>query len=589
MNDFAPNDVLLERGQPGQPPHAAESALCELLAMSSSQPTRRTLSLHGCATISTPHGTHRRVGACLRGLLRRWAHGALALAALAMAASCTSVRFDVPRPPSHALDKPELTALAQSYAPQLSAAPGRSGFHLLVSGPEAFAARVALAEASQRTLDLQYYIVAHDATTTLLLDAALRAAQRGVRVRLLVDDLNLDGRESDLAVLAGHPNLQVRLFNPFAVRGGFGVARLLELLGDTARLNRRMHNKLWIADGAVAVMGGRNLGDAYFNASPESDFADLDVLAAGPVVGEVSRSFDAYWNSDWAVPIAAVVGPAPPRADLEPAWAELAARAARFRASDYVRALRATALGARVRTGQLPLALASAKAHFDLPADPNAVARETTSAIFPALREVVEKAQREVLMVSPYLVPGEKSVAVLCALVGRGVRVRMLTNSLASTDVPPVHAGYALYRPQLLACGVALHELRPRRSGDKAKRIGLSSGTSLHSKAIVVDGETLFIGSMNLDPRSRHLNTEVALKIESASLGRELSGLFDEATTLEQAFRVELGEPGNASAALHWASIEDGQPVRYSQEPLTSAWRRFLSRVLGALAPEGLM
>ena len=176
-------------------------------------------------------------------------------------------------------------------------------------------------------------------------------------------------------------------------------------------------------------------------------------------------------------------------------------------------------------------------------------------------------------MVSPYLVPGEKSVAVLCGLVGRGVRVRMLTNSLASTDVPPVHAGYALYRPQLLACGVALHELRPRRSGDKARRIGLSSGTSLHSKAIVVDGETLFIGSMNLDPRSRHLNTEVALKIESASLGRELSGLFDEATTLEQAFRVELGEPGNASAALHWASIEDARgPKLMSTERLRQYW-----------------
>lgn len=513
----------------------------------------------------------------------------MVLALAATAAACSSVRFDVPRLPSHALDKPELTALAQSYAPQLSAAPGHSGFRLLAAGPEAFAARAALAEAAQRTLDLQYYIVARDATSTLLLDAALRAAQRGVRVRLLVDDLNVGGRESDLALLAGHANLQVRLFNPFAVRGGFGVARILELLGDSARLNRRMHNKLWIADGAVAVMGGRNLGDAYFNASPENDFADLDVLAAGPVVGEMSRSFDAYWNSDWAVPIAAVVGPAPPRAELEPGWAEMAARAASLRESDYVLALRATAFGARVRHGQLVLVPAPATAHFDVPADPKTAAAETTSAIFPALREVVEKARRELIIVSPYLVPGAKSVAVLCGLAGRGVRVRILTNSLASTDVPLVHAGYALYRPQLLACGVSLHELRPRAAGEQARRIGLSSGASLHGKAIVVDGQTVFIGSMNLDPRSKRLNTEVALKIESADLGRELTTLFDEATTLEQAFRVGLDEPGNADAPLHWQSIEGDRPVRYAEEPLAGAWRRFLSGVLGALAPEELL
>jgi putative cardiolipin synthase len=284
-----------------------------------------------------------------------------------------------------------------------------------------------------------------------------------------------------------------------------------------------------------------------------------------------------------------VVGPAPPRAELEPAWAEMAARAARFRDSDYVRALRATAFGGRVRTGQLPLVPAPAKVLYDLPADPNTAAGETTSAIFPALREVVEKARREVILVSPYLVPGAKGVAVLCGLADRGVRVRALTNSLASTDVPLVHSGYALYRPQLLACGVALHELRPRGAGERAKRIGLSSGTSLHSKAIVVDGEALFIGSMNLDPRSRRLNTEVALKIESAALGHELTALFDEATTLEQAFRVGLDEPGHAGATVHWQSIEDDRPVRYSREPLASAWRRFLSDVLGALAPEELL
>ncbi len=502
---------------------------------------------------------------------------------------CASVRYDVPRVPSYAFDQPLLTPLGQSYLPQLAATPGQSGFHLLVSGPESLAARGALAEAAQRTLDLQYYSVAHDSTSTLLLDAALRASQRGVRVRLLVDDLNVGDRDSDLAMLAAHPNVEVRLFNPFSHRGGFGVSQVWELLGNSDRLNRRMHNKLWIADGAVAVMGGRNLGDAYFNASQDRDFADLDVLAAGPVVGEMSRSFDRYWNSEWAVPVASIVGPPPPPAERQQAWAEMTARALRFLDSDYVRSLRKTAFGGLVRTGQVPLVMAPAQALYDLPVDPHSGGAETTSAIFPVLRRFVETAGREVILVTPYLVPDERSLAVLCGVTRRGVRVRILTNSLASTDVPLVHAGYAHYRPRMLACGVTLYELRPAGPGAKAPRLGLSSGASLHTKAIVVDGEAVFIGSMNLDPRSRHLNTEVALRIDSRELGQQLTTLFDEATTLDQAFRVNLDEVGDANASLHWDAIENDRPVRYTGEPLASEWRRWVVRLLGALAPEDLL
>ena len=511
----------------------------------------------------------------------------LCLAIAVLLVTCTTLPPDVLGVPSYAFDQPLATQLGQSYLPQL--APGQSGFHLLVSGPEAFAARGALAEAAQRTLDLQYYIVDHDSTATLLMDGVLRAANRGVRVRLLVDDLNVGNRESDLAMLAGHPNVAVRLFNPFSRRGSFGLAQVLEWLGNTARLNRRMHNKLWIADGAVAVMGGRNLGDAYFNASPDSDFADLDVLAAGPVVGQVARSFDQYWNSEEAVPIASTVGPPPAPAELEQAWAGLTAQALRFRESDYVRTLRKTAFGGLVRTGQVPLVVAPAEALFDLPVDPRAGAIERKSAIFPVLHRSVGQARREVILVSPYLIPGAAGLEALCGLTHRGVRVRILTNSLASTDVPVVHAGYARYRPQMLACGVALYELRPGGPGARTPRLGLSSGASLHTKAIVVDGETVFIGSMNLDPRSRKLNTEVALRIESQELGRQLTALFDEATTLDQVLRVELDEPGNASASLHWESLENDRPVRYASEPMASEWRRWMARLLGALAPEALL
>ncbi|MDL2337126.1 MAG: phospholipase D family protein [Pseudomonadota bacterium] len=524
---------------------------------------------------------------------RRVATRTLTLIAAMLLAGCASARFDVIRVPSYAYDQPGFTALGENYAPQLGSAAGQSGFRLLVSGPEAFAARGALAVAALKTLDLQYYIVAHDSTATLLLDGVLRAAQRGVRVRLLVDDLNVGDRESDLALLAAHANVEVRLFNPFAQRGGFGFWQVLEMLGDSERLNRRMHNKLWIADNALAVMGGRNLGDAYFNASPDSNFADLDVLAAGPVVGEMSSSFDLYWNSESAVPIAAITGPAPPLAELQLAWAAMGERAQHFRDSDYVRALRATAFGGLVRNGKVSLVVARAHLLADVPMEPGAAATTTatatTSAIFPQLRQVVEQARREVLLVSPYLVPGARSVEVLCGVARRGVRVKILTNSLASTDVPVVHAGYARYRPQMLACGFELFELRPNGPRAKASRIGLSSGASLHTKAIAVDGEVVFIGSMNLDPRSKHLNSEVALRIDSRELGQQLVTLFDEATTLDQAFRVGLDEPGNAQASLHWDAIENDSPVHYAREPLASAWRRWVSRLLGGLAPEDML
>jgi putative cardiolipin synthase len=408
--------------------------------------------------------------------LRPLAARAAAIACVLVVAGCATLRFDVPRVPSQAFDQPLLTPLGQRYWPQLAAAPGQSGLRLLVSGPEAFAARRALAAAAQRTLDLQYYIVAHDSTTTLLLDTVLQAAQRGVRVRLLVDDLNVGSRDSELGWLAGHPNVEVRLYNPASQRGVFGLPQLLDWLGDSERLNRRMHAKLWIADGAVAVTGGRNLGDAYFSAAPERDFADLDVLAAGPAVAAMSHSFDLYWNSAWAVPIAAIVGPPPALPELQQAWAALDRSAERFRASDYVRALRRTAFGAQVRSGEAALVVAPTQVLYDPPDDARGEGAAAKSAIFTAMRAAAENARHELLLVSPYLVPGERGVALLCGLAQRGVRVQILTNSLASTDVPLVHAGYARYRPQLLACGIELHELRPSGTSPRM-RIGLNSSS----------------------------------------------------------------------------------------------------------------
>ncbi|BCB27328.1 phospholipase D family protein [Sulfurimicrobium lacus] len=514
----------------------------------------------------------------------------LAIVVAAISMSCSTYRAASPRPPSFAIGHPEETSLGRAFSEQIGPSPELSGFHLLVSGQEAFLARAALAESSERTLDLQYYIVAEDASATLLLYRALRAAQRGVRVRLLIDDIYAVGRDFDLAALAAHPNVQVRVFNPFTYRGPLGISRMFELLGDSARLNRRMHNKLWIADNAVAVIGGRNLGDAYFNVGTDNDFADLDVLAAGPVVMEMSRSFDEYWNSESAIPIAAFLDTPPGAAQLELALSRMAAHAERFHATEYARTLRASGIGPLVRAGRFPLVPAPATVYdTHVPALADVGTAKQGRPVAMAIRRLVENAQHETILISPYFIPSARGVDLLCGLVKRGVHVRVLTNSLASTDVPVAHAGYTRYRPRLIACGVGLHEMRPRVGQSGKYRPGLSSGASLHVKAVVVDGKSVLIGSMNLDPRSRQSNTEIGILIESTVLGTQLATLFEEASAPEQAFRVELTELGNKNAALVWVGREDGKLVRYGSEPLASVWRRMIAGLLGTLAPEELL
>ena len=509
-------------------------------------------------------------------------------------AACATPPFEPgDQPPSHAFDQPGRSTLAR-LAPGPDAAGQESNLRLLITGQEAFAARAALAELAEHTLDLQYHLIAHDDAAILLLQRLLRAAQRGVRVRLLVDDIDAGLPESDLAALSLHPNVQVRLFNPFRTRGE--LSRLLELMGSPKRLNRRMHNKLWIGDNAAAVIGGRNLGAAYFDTSPNEGFADLDLLVAGPVVREASISFDSYWNSQWAVPLGLVV--APP-ADPTQVLRDLDARATAYQSGEYVRLLRDTQFARKLRYGPMPMTTAPSRILADPPMTSADVADDTAGSsadaagdlrtIFRALRAAVTTAQREVIMVTPYLVPSERGLAVLCSLSGRGVAVRVLTNSLASTDVPAVHSAYARYRPRLLACGVQLFELRPARVADAAPRRRLSSGGSLHAKAIVIDRHWVLMGSMNLDPRSRVLNTEVALQTDSAAIGGQLAALFDESITPDQVWQAVLAQPGDAQSSVAWRGLIDGQPVVEASEPGASAWRHLSATLLGWLIDEELL
>lgn len=526
----------------------------------------------------------RRTGSQGPGRLRA-ALAASAAAALLLAAGCSTPAFQPSaRPATHAHGQPAASPLARYFG--IGPSTQTTALRLLDSGHEAFAARAALAALAGHTLDLQYHIIEHDDTAILLLQQLLRAADRGVRVRLLVDDLGVQRSEADLAVLSRHRNIEVRLFNPFHWRGV--VSRAMEWLGSDKRLNQRMHNKLWIADNAAAVIGGRNLGDAYFDATPAGGFADLDLLVTGPAVQQASASFDLYWNSAWAVALADVVDVP---ADTTAALRRLNARADAFRGSDYARTLRATELVRQLRQSALAMTPAAARVLADIPPEPQLDADERpapakTGTIFPALRAAVAGIRQEMLLVTPYFVPGARSVEVLCTLPARGVAVRVLTNSLASTDVPAVHAGYARYRKALLACGVQLSELRPAGGTQRPR---LSSRASLHAKAVVIDRRWVLMGSMNLDARSRLINTEVALQVDSETLGAQLGAMFDASTTPDQVWRPVLAVAGDAASALHWQGLEGGQAVTLEHEPEAGAWRQALSALLGWLIDEELL
>lgn len=511
------------------------------------------------------------------------------IAAALLAAGCATVRRDVPVVASSAWELPAETTLGREYTKELAGHPAQSGFYVLDNGREAFVARAALAEAAERTLDLQYYHVGEDATADILLLRLVRAAQRGVRVRLLLDDLYAARRNFDIATLSSHPKIEVRLFNPFTTRGSLGLGRLLEFLGDTARLNRRMHNKLWIADNAVAVAGGRNLGDQYFEALPDKNFADLDLLIAGPVVRELSRSFDDYWNSESAIPAEAFLAYRPDENAFARFEASLIERLATFRDTEYARAARETALARYARAGSFPLTPAPAEAYSDRPRmAPAAPAHEPASLVQLKVRPLIESAQREVALISPYFIPSDRGVEMLGQLVKKGVRVRVLTNSLASTDVPAVHAGYAHQRKKMLARGVEIHEFKPAAiTTNDAGHAGLigSSRASLHTKAVIIDRTTVIVGSMNLDPRSRSLNTEVAVFVHSGVLGDRLGKLFDQAVQPTQVFRLLLEKPGDESARLVWTTDTAGKAERHTSEPRAGFWRRAAAALLGLFAP----
>lgn len=489
---------------------------------------------------------------------------------------------DYPRTASYALASGKNTPLGKVITPMAKRHPGETGFQLLPNGSDSLVSRIALVEAAQKTVDLQYYSTVDDTTGKLLLQSLMRAADRGVRVRMLLDDWSLDEFKKGAAVLNEHKNIEIRVFNPYITDDQTVFAYIGNMITRPEKVTRRMHNKAIIADNEAAIMGGRNLGDEYFDASEGLNFRDMDILAAGPVTEQVSRNFDRYWNSKESYPVAALKLPDSNREEVAHMRKELAAHWSEVEASEHGKRLHRISLATLLARGQIPLTWAKAELVSDSPSKVEQPAEEAQSKPEMRLDELVNHAQQEFLIITAYFVPRQEGVEWLSALEARGVEVKVVTNSLGATDVVPVYTGYSRYRKPLVEAGVDIYEVKPDLSKPQRRPIfKASSQYGLHAKIYMVDRKEVMIGSFNLDPRSIHLNTEQVLVIHSPELGAQIAKLFDGLASPEQSYRVM--RDGNG---LVWVGEEEGQAMQRTSPPYAGFRRTAVSTLFSLLPVE---
>lgn len=556
---------------------------------------------------------------------RRWRWLAMTLL-LSWATGCASLPANTGRVPTTAFNAPEQTPLGRLVASRRAQAGARSdsAFRLLDDVDIALTSRLALVEGATRTLDLQYYAIHADASTELLLRRIRAAAERGVRVRILLDDFNSVGADAQVLRLAFLPNIELRLFNPLSGPRGSMLGRIVASLHDFDRMQKRMHNKLFIADNAWGITGGRNIGDRYFGGGEQQNFVDLDVLAAGRIVRDMSASFDRFWNDELAYPVQTLLDPQdlerlreqqpgppagpdmpPPVASAQPAVMPVSADAVlpTVTAAAVEEAERPPLDLARVELDWAPAVLLVDQPAKVAPGDEEVDAGET---VIDGLLGLMEQARSEVLIISPYFVPGPRMMEVYGKLRQRGVRVRVLTNSLASNDAPAAHAGYTRYREGLLAMGVELHEMHSdpemvadllgagSSSGSGRRNLGLGSGpggsksatrsrASLHSKAVIIDRRLSVIGSMNLDLRSQIQNSEVALLIRSGAVARKATAQVEH-TLAHGAYRLRQQDGKLIWQAPPGASFSDA-----TSEPGASTKLKIFVKLIGPLAPDEML
>ncbi|HVX91006.1 MAG TPA: phospholipase D family protein [Candidatus Paceibacterota bacterium] len=509
-------------------------------------------------------------------------------------AGCTVIPNTSARIPSAAIPASPSTALSQIA--RASVQPDETGFRLMPTADVALDARTQLITRAQKSIDVQYYEIHKDSTGRFFLRLLRDAAARGVRVRLLLDDLHTAGEDEFLLAFAAHENLEVRLFNPFlSFRGSLG-AKYVEAFFDFKRLNRRMHNKLLIVDGIMAVTGGRNIGDEYFQSDDTANFLDLDTLVCGELSAGLSRVFDEYWNSDSAVPLAQVVRTALAPQHLREAFEKETVDATAPIQSPIPEqdVLGHPPLYDQFTLGKLDLVRAQAIAYADAP---DKIRRPTSAnlgapdirldAALLHVRERVRAAKRSVLETTPYLVPGTEGLESMRLVRQRDVPFTIVTNSLASLDEGSVFPGYRKYRKRMVDLGVQIYELSPRRVAQDQRRFGVfgRSSARLHGKTAVIDGETVFVGSVNFDPRSEKYNTEMAVFIESRELAQELTQLIGNLKI--SSYRVRLSPQD--SNQIEWVTEDAGGEHVVGSEPEVSAWREFILELLNVFAPEDLL
>ncbi len=492
--------------------------------------------------------------------------------------ACQSLPDLQQRSVSSHLDLPAPVHRNNPFLPAPAAtAQKQSDIYLLDDPQDAFLARVALIQSAQSSLDIQYYIWHPDVSGKLLFAMLQQAARRGVRVRLLLDDNNTVGSDDLLALLDREPNIEIRLFNPFLNRR----LRTMGYLTDFPRLNRRMHNKSLTADNQATITGGRNIGDEYFNITTQTGFADLDILAHGPIVADIETDFDRYWASGSSYPFAQIAPHADPARGQQQLADALNSDGPTL--ASYQQTLQTADLADAIRKNRIPWVRAEARLISDDPAKGLARGKQKAN-VLALLYRTLSSPQRELYIISPYFVPTRPGLTALSQLSDKGVRITVLTNSLQATDVAAVHSGYARYREDLLKSGITLYELKATHAVPKLKDRGLtgSSSTSLHAKTFIVDQQRVFIGSFNFDPRSVRLNTEMGVLIESPVLAKAMqTSLHD--TVPQYAYALSL----NSRNKLQWTDPDTRQTSR--TEPAAGFWKRLSAKLLALLPIEHLL
>jgi len=462
----------------------------------------------------------------------------------------------------------------------------------LIDGVDAFFVRTVLVKSAERSLDLQYFLWRKDLTGQVLLKLVLDAADRGVRVRMLLDDLDNQALDPEFYALDTHPNISIRFFNPFATRG----FKYIDFLADTARVNRRMHNKSLTADNQYTVVGGRNIGDEYFDAQEDTNFYDFDVLVTGPAVHQISAQFDTYWNHETAVPVDAFEQNTATASDLERVRNNLTEHRESALESRYADDVRSASIAGALRGETYPAYTGDAEVVYDDPDKGLGKPPDEITTMKDLMKPYFEGAEREIILISPYYVPGDSGVEGAVDAVERGVAVGVITNSYTSTDSGVVHAGYSRYREPLLAGGVELYELKPTSRKDRrAGSVAFKSAANLHTKVFILDRETIFIGSLNLDPRSIGINTEMGIVFHSPEMASEMASSLDE-EGLEHVYELKLvrsppeskGEFATHTWNIEWLERIDGETIRHTSEPGVGVWES-IKLFFSSLAPESLI